>query len=234
MEKIKNKRKAYFVDLGIIEYNRAWEIQNRYVDARYKGLIENDIFLVMEHNNVFTLGKRGGLDNLTVSEGFLKKKRIPVVNIERGGNITYHGPGQLVVYPVINLEKIRLDVTGYVNKLETIMIESSKKFSVSSSRDERNPGVWVGNNKMGSIGIAIRKGVTFHGFAINVNLSLEPFSWINPCGLSGIRMTSVEKEANKKVDMVDFKNEIVSQIEKEFRIEFTKTDIDELEKIINS
>ncbi len=234
MGKSKNKKKGYFVDLGIIEYNRAWEIQNRYVDARYKGLIEKDIFLVMEHSNVFTLGKRGGLDNLTVSENFLKKKKIPVINIERGGNITYHGPGQLVVYPIINLEKIRLDVTGYVNKLETIMIESSKKFSVSSGRDERNPGVWVGNNKMGSIGIAIRKGVTFHGFAINVNLSLEPFSWINPCGLSGIRMTSVEKEANKKIDMVEFKNEIVSQIEKEFKIEFTKTDIDELEEIINN
>lgn len=136
-----------------------------------------------------------------VSEAFLAERQIAVVPIERGGVITYHGPGQLVVYPIIHLKQAGLSVAEYVSLLEELMIALAAEVGVTADRDPRNHGVWVGNHKLGSIGIAIRHGVSFHGMALNVNLSLEPFGWINPCGLTGVRMTSLAAETGKTVTM---------------------------------
>ncbi|MGB8720888.1 MAG: lipoyl(octanoyl) transferase LipB [Desulfobacterales bacterium] len=194
-------RVCYGVELPQIDYRAAWQLQAGLVAARRQGSLERDIFIFLEHPPVFTLGRRGGRENLVVPETLLEKSGIPVVQVERGGNITYHGPGQLVVYPIIDLQAAGLGVTDYVSALETVMIRLAADFGVSAQRDARNRGAWVGNNKLGSIGIAVRRGVSFHGLAFNANLALAPFGWINPCGLKDVGMTTLACERGTPVSM---------------------------------
>lgn len=182
-------------------YESGWHLQTLLVDARGAGDISTDVVLLLEHPPVFTLGRRGGLKNLLVSQDVLKHSGIPVVHVERGGDITFHGPGQLVCYPILDLSRPSLRVTDYVEGLEEVMIRAASDFGVSAVRNRANRGVWVGHKKLGSIGIAIRHGISFHGFAFNVNLSMEPFEWIHPCGLKGVGMTSLEQELSERVPM---------------------------------
>ena len=211
---------AALVDLGLSEYRATYELQVALVDRRKEGSCE-DIFLVTEHPSVFTLGRRGGRENLVVSEQFLKEKKISLVHIERGGDITYHGEGQLVLYPVIDLRARGLAVTEYVFLLEEIMIRLAAVYGVDTGRDPRNHGVWVGDRKLGSVGIAIRHGISFHGLALNVNLALEPFSWVNPCGLSGVKMTSLQQEAGRGlVETGDVKKKLKEILGNLFQLDF--------------
>jgi len=175
-------------------YMSVLNLQHRLVDARHKGVIENDVILLLQHQPVFTLGHNGGRENLGVTDDFLRQQGIPVVEAERGGNITYHGPGQLIAYPILNLRRRRLRVATYVFLLEEGMLRTADEVGVPAERSSRNPGVWVGEKKLGSVGIAVRHGVSYHGLALNVDLSLEPFSWIRPCGLEGVAMTSLKEE----------------------------------------
>ncbi len=188
------------IDLNLIDYLEAFKIQKKYVAGKINGLIAQDIILLLEHPSVFTLGKRGGRENLVVSETFLESRNIAIVQTERGGNITYHGPGQLVLYPVIDLGKQRIGVSDFVHMLEEIMIKTASDFGVIAERNPLNHGIWVENSKIGSIGLSVKRGVCFHGLALNVSLDLTPFSWINPCGMAGVAMTSLKKEllSNKK------------------------------------
>lgn len=192
---------ATFCNLGLRAYSEAYDLQVALAARRHQGAIEQDIFLAVEHPPVFTLGRRGGRQHLGVSEDFLKSRGIALVPIERGGDITYHGPGQLVLYPIINLRQARLSVNEYVFQLEEVMLRMATDFGVPAGRDERNHGVWVVDNKLGSIGIAIRHSITFHGLALNINTDLEPFSWINPCGLHNIGMTSLARERGSACPM---------------------------------
>ena len=189
------------VELGHMDYRSALELQHRIVAARIEGRLNRDLLLLLEHPPVFTLGRRGGKDHLCVSENFLKQKSVNLVHVERGGDITYHGPGQLVGYPIIRLRDRRLTMTDYVAAMETIMQKTAERWGVELTQDERNRGVWLGNNKMGSIGIALRKGVSFHGFAFNATLDLKPFSWINPCGLEGVGVTRLADHTDEVVSM---------------------------------
>jgi len=184
---------AAFCDLGLQAYPAVHALQVL-LAARRQGILTTDLFLCVEHPPVFTLGRRGNREHLGVSEAFLRERDIAVVPIERGGDITYHGPGQLVLYPIINLRQARLGVSNYVYLLEELMLRIAADFGVQAGRDARNHGVWVGNNKLGSIGIAIRHGIAFHGLALNVDVDLEPFAWINPCGLRDVGMTSLVRE----------------------------------------
>jgi len=181
LQSVPKGRQCYCVDLPAVEYREAWDLQHSLVAARKNGIIDRDIVLFLEHHPVFTLGRRGGLDGLMVSESFLEKERITVVHVERGGDITFHGPGQLVVYPIIDLRAAGLGVADYVTALEEVMIRTAADFGVKAEQNPKNRGVWIGNNKLGSIGVAVRRGVSFHGLALNVNTSLTPFSWIHPC-----------------------------------------------------
>ena len=185
---------AAFCDLGLRDYPAVHAVQVALATQRRLGILANDLFLCVEHPSVFTLGRRGNREHLGVSETFLRERNIAVVPIERGGEITYHGPGQLVLYPIINLRQARLGVSDYVVLLEELMLRLAADFGVQASRDARNRGIWVDNNKLGSIGIAIRHGIAFHGLALNVDLDLEPFAWINPCGLRDVGMTSLHRE----------------------------------------
>lgn len=189
-----DERRADFSNLGQMAYGRTYALQVDLAARRRRGDLARDLFLAVEHPPVFTLGRRGGREHLGVSEAFLASRDIGLVPIERGGEITYHGPGQLVVYPIINLRRARLGVSEYVYRLEEVMRRLSGDFGVNAGRDGRNHGVWVGNNKLGSIGIAIRHGISFHGLALNINVDLAPFAWINPCGLRDIGMTSLAQE----------------------------------------
>ena len=204
---------CYAVDLGMMGYNEAWKLQSDIVSARANGIIDTDIILFLEHPAVFTLGRRGGLDHLLVSEEFLKTSGIPIVHVERGGNITFHGPGQLVAYPIVNLKARGIGVVDFVEALETVMLATVRTWGIAAERNPANRGIWVGNNKMGSIGLAIRKGISFHGLALNVNVDLTPFSWIQPCGLQGVCMTSMQQELGCESSMDDVCAAVKQQFE---------------------
>jgi lipoate-protein ligase B len=190
------------------DYNQAWKLQSDLVAARLSKSKGRDIILFLEHPAVFTLGRRGGRDHLLVSKSFLKQSGISIIQVERGGYITFHGPGQLVVYFIINLEARRLGVADFVKALEEIMLRTVKTWGLTAQRNKKNPGIWMGDSKMGSIGIALRKGVCFHGLALNVNVDLTPFSWIQPCGLQGVSMTSVKQELGQEIPMDVVRNAV--------------------------
>ena len=221
-------KRWHCIELPAIEYREAWDLQCSLVVARKDRIIDTDIVLFLEHLPVFTIGRRGGLNNLTVSEVFLVKSGIPVIHVERGGNITFHGPGQLVVYPIINMRTARIGVADYVDSLEEVMIRTAADQGIMAERNPINRGVWVGNNKLGSIGIAIRHGICFHGIAFNVNLSLKPFGWIKPCGLQDVGMTSIERELSRKVSMSQVREAIKCHMEAVFGVELIMTSLKEL------
>ena len=216
------------VELSVTEYSEAWQLQSNLVEARKDKIINDNIVLLLEHPPVFTIGRRGGLNNLSVSANFLEKAGIPVVQVERGGNITFHGPGQLVMYPIIDLQVAKLGVVDYVEKLEEVMIRAAADWGIKADRNPINRGVWVGNNKLGSIGIAIRRGICFHGMAFNVNISLKPFGWINPCGLDNMGITSMEREISRKVSMNQVRENIKLHLKSVFGIGLVMTNLQKM------
>ncbi len=223
-------KKFLWIDLPATEYEEAWRLQNDLVAARKKGIcLDTDVVMLLEHPSVFTIGKHSDLKNLTVSEKFLEKRNIPLIRIERGGDITFHGPGQLVVYPIIDLHAAGLSVLNYTENLEEVMIRTVQDWGIRAQRGMRNRGVWVGNNKLGSVGIAIRRGICFHGMALNVNLSLEPFGWINPCGMQKITMTSMEQELSSAVSINRVRHAVKRHFEMVFDVELVMTSLSELD-----
>jgi lipoyl synthase len=180
--------------LGLSPYQVAYDRQMALLKQLHNNDLEDDVCLILEHPPVFTLGRNGTSVNVTVTKTFLAERNIELIRIERGGEITYHGPGQLVCYPIINLRRQQLTVTAFVHSLEEIMLAVAQHFGIVANRDTRNHGIWCGDQKLGSIGIAVRHGISYHGLALNVNMDLEPFNWMKPCGLSGVSMTSMEKQ----------------------------------------
>ena len=211
------------VELPTVGYEEAWDLQCRLVDARRKGVLETNVILLLEHFPVFTLGRRGGLENLAVSQAFLKEAGLAIVQVERGGNITFHGPGQLVMYPIIDLQRAGLRVIEYVHKLEEVMIRTARDWGILAQRNSLNRGVWVGNSKLGSVGIAIRRGICFHGAALNVNVSLKPFEWINPCGLQDVTVTSLEQQLSSSVSVSHVRERLKHHFSRVFNIELAES-----------
>jgi len=222
----------YCIDLPKSDYREIWKLQTDLVDARKAGAFDQDIVFLLEHSPVFTLGRSGGKENLRVTESFLEKSGIPIVHVERGGNITYHGPGQLVGYPVINLKSLKLGVLDYVTNLEEVMIRTVADWEIEAERNSLNRGIWVDNNKIGAIGVAVRRSITFHGFALNVNVSLEPFGWIHPCGLEGICATSMEMEtkSDTPVSVEQVKVRLKHHLCEVFQIRLISKDLSEVQK----
>jgi len=229
-----NKSKKWLcVDLETLEYRAAWDLQTSLVDARKKRIIDKDVILLLEHPPVFTLGRRGGLDDLTVSPDLLEKSGIPLVQVERGGVITFHGPGQLIMYPIIDLNAARMRVVDYVEKLEEVMIRAVADSGIIAERNSLNRGIWVGNKKLGSIGIAIRRGICFHGMSLNVNISMKHFGWMNPCGLKQIEISSMQRELSHKVSMSKVCAAVKKHMESVFGVNLIKTSLPELLKKLN-
>lgn len=193
-------------------YHQAHELQLECVAKQLADEAGPEVVLITEHHPVFTLGRKGTLSSLIRKKADVIAEGIDVIHTERGGDITYHGPGQLVVYPIINLRRRKTSVTDFIFKLEDIMLRTSEDLGVSATRDSRNRGVWVGDSKIGSVGIRVRHGIAFHGLALNINLTLTPFKWIEPCGLTGVGVSSLTKLLNKSVTMAAAKKSMKNHI----------------------
>ena len=221
--------KTWFcIEFPSLEYAKAWNLQKQMVAALRSETINANVVLILEHPPVFTLGRRGGSKNLTVTEDFLKKAAIPIFQVERGGDITYHGPGQLIAYPIFNLRAAKTAVADYVTNLEEMMIRTAGDWNIKAERNPLNRGVWIGKKKLGSLGIALQHGISFHGLAFNVNCSLEPFGWIHPCGLQGVGVTSMEQELLNKVSMPQVRQAIKSHFQSLFDTELVMITVSEL------
>ncbi|MDD5007217.1 MAG: lipoyl(octanoyl) transferase LipB [Syntrophorhabdaceae bacterium] len=170
-------------ELGLVEYGIAYNVQRRLHRQRLMEEIP-DVLLLLEHPPTITIGKSGSIENVLVSREALSKEGVSLFFIDRGGDVTYHGPGQIVGYPIIDLKQRRKDIRRFVYDIEEVIIRTMKDFSIDAGRDESHPGVWVDGKELAAIGLAIRRWVSMHGFAINVNPNMEHFSLINPCGLN--------------------------------------------------
>ena len=220
------------VDIPLMDYKEALDLQRSLVEAKTSEIIDRDLILFLEHPPVFTLGRRGGREHLLVDDATLEMRGIEVFHAERGGDITYHGPGQLVVYPVVDLGRKQLKVVEFVGALEEVMIRVATDWGIKAGRNPKNRGVWIGNKKIGSIGIAIRHGVSFHGIALNVNTAMDPFSWINPCGLRGVDMTSMQQVLGREVVIEEVGSATKLHIRKIFGVELEQTDVNDIYKIL--
>jgi len=190
--------KAY--KLGIVPYQKALELQLSLLEKRKKGDIE-DTLLLVEHPPTFTTGRGGKSEHLLKSREELKKKGIHFEVISRGGDITFHGPGQLVGYPILNLKKHNNDVHKYLRNLEEVIILALSDFGIKGERLKGITGVWVKGEKITSIGVGIKKWITYHGFALNVNTDLSYFDMIVPCGIQGVKITSLKKLSGNEQDI---------------------------------
>lgn len=198
-------------NLGIIPYIKGYELQKQLLESRFLDEIP-DTLLVLEHNPVITIGRHGKIENVLVSEDHLKKLGIDLFYTDRGGDVTLHAPGQVVIYPIINLYERKIAIKRYIYILEEAMIQTSKDFGVNVNRDETRIGVWYENSKIGSIGVRVVKGISTHGLAFNVNIDLKNFNYIVPCGLQGVSVTSLSKLLNKQVDIEKVKESMVAKL----------------------
>ena len=186
--------------LGRIGYREAYYLQEQLLKQRASGCIGNTL-LILEHPPTITIGKSGKLQNILVSQEQLQNSGISIVSTDRGGDVTYHGPGQLIGYPIIDLRGGGRYIRQYVHDIEEVIIRTLSDFGIKGDRNESPPGVWVGNEQIAAIGLRIKMGVSMHGFALNVNTDLEKFSLINPCGCSDIKATSCSRLLSRKVLM---------------------------------
>jgi lipoyl(octanoyl) transferase len=232
-------KSCFIVDVGLIAYAEAWELQKRLVTARKNGAIE-DVLLLCEHPHVITLGRNGKREHLLASEQVLRQKGVEFHSSDRGGDITYHGPGQLVGYPILNLAAIRKDVVWYVRMLEEVMIRATAEFGITAERVAGKTGIWVRGTasdsnasanteeKLGAIGVHISRWVTSHGFAYNVSTDLRYFDLIVPCGITGRKATSLEKILERAVTLKQAVQPVVRNFGEVFGLEMRETSRDDL------
>ncbi len=228
---------VHFSDLGTISYNEAWKLQEYLQQELIAGKrrawstggpaakdaagsggkprqdLPSGYLLFLEHPHVYTIGKSGKWENLLFSDDVLRQRGIEVVKTDRGGDITYHGPGQLVGYPVLDLEQFGLGVASYIERLEEVIIRTAAHFGISARRISDRTGVWVDNNKLCALGIKCSRYVCMHGFALNIRTDLDYYHGIIPCGISDGGVTSVEKLCNPPPDRVT----VSLQLQKEFQ-----------------
>jgi len=187
-------------DLGTVPYEDAYRVQRETVERLQRGGTEEALYL-LEHPHVITKGRNASGSTLLADRDLLARKGVALVETDRGGDITYHGPGQLVGYPILQLEPARRDIRRYVSDVEELLIRTLSGFSISAHRNAAHRGVWIGDCKIASVGIRISRWVTSHGFALNVNTDLSYFSLIVPCGIQNCRMTSMARELGCSVDL---------------------------------
>ena len=201
---------------GIVAYDASLGILRSAVNDRIKNRIP-DTLLLLEHPPTYTLGIRGKMEHLLVSTADLKSRNIDIHHTDRGGDITFHGPGQLVGYPILDLKSRHLDIRQYVKKLETLMIRSIADFGITAHRIHGFPGVWADNRKIAAIGVKINAhGISSHGFAVNVNTDLSFFKHIIPCGLADAEMTSLAEITGHPVEMDRIKRSVTATFLSEF------------------
>lgn len=225
-----------FTDLGFVDYQQAWSLQEEIFDSivNFKAMPvasrvgerpSNHLFFC-EHNHVYTLGKSGVQNNLLINDDFLKKIGATYYKINRGGDITYHGPGQIVGYPIFDLDSFGLGIKDYIHKLEDVIIRTLSDFGIVAGRKDGATGVWLDvgkqpfERKICAIGVRAGRFVTMHGFALNVNTNLQYFNHINPCGFVDSSVTSVQKELGRHIDVDQCKAIIKSRMSDIFEFEY--------------
>ena len=215
------------LDLGLREYVEVWDLQRKLVDLRARKVIPDTLILV-QHPHVFTVGKGVPGDTPTQISG------IPVIRIERGGQWTYHGPGQLVGYPILDLDIRQRNIHGFLRKIEETIILALARFGFSAEREQGQTGVWVQRKKIASIGAAIRNWTTFHGFALNVNTDLSYFGLIEPCGMPSSTMTSMKALLGQEIDFDLVKKEVRRNFENVFQLQLAEVRPEELATVAAS
>ncbi len=209
--------KAIVIDLARQDFDECLTLQHRIHRARKEEILP-DCLLLVEHPHVLTIGRGGKRENILVSETLLHERGITCLSIERGGDVVYHGPGQLVGYPIFALKGKGIGIVNFVWRLEEVMIQILKDYGIMGHRNERNRGVWVGKDKVGFVGIAIRGGISFHGFALNVNPNLSFFDLIRPCGLDGVKATSMNTLLGREIPLEVVKERAMGHFQEVFNI----------------
>ena len=187
-------------DFGLRSYGEMLEVQRAAAKARISGALDQDLLILVEHPPVVTLGRSSKDAHLLANPEQLRARAVEVFEVERGGDVTFHGPGQLVGYPIIDLKRHRQDLHWYLRQVEETLIRALARFGIAGGRVAKYTGVWVGDRKIASIGVHARDWVTWHGFALNVSTELSFFDLIVPCGIPDVRMTSVERELLEQAD----------------------------------
>lgn len=209
-----------FIDLGNIDYQLAWDYQEKKLKKVYDeshSSYNSEFILICEHPHVYTLGKSGKQENLLINYLQLQANNAKFVKSNRGGDITYHGPGQIVGYPILNLSKRQIGVKKYIEKLESSIISFLTDYGIEGQRNKNAIGVWldvgtIHERKICSIGIRVSRSITMHGFALNINTDLKYFSFINPCGFTDKKVTSLQKELGRTININKAKTQLIKQL----------------------
>lgn len=242
------KQQVIFQDLGVMDYKSAWDYQESLLqeNVRSKALsyelqapgneqetgneqaTTQHYLLFVEHPPVYTLGKSGNIENVLIDEDMRTKKGIDFFRTNRGGDITFHGPQQIVGYPILDLEKFETDIGKYLRKIEEVIIQTLADYGIEGDRSPGETGVWIDPDKKGkerkicAIGVRTSRWITMHGFAFNVNTDLNYFNYIIPCGISNKQVTSLEKELGRKIDFEEVKEKVKRNFEKVFCVQLVE------------
>lgn len=208
-------RKLSYYDLGTIDYKTAWDLQKHIVDLRYIKEI-NDVLLLLEHPHTYTLGKTAHRENLICDDEYLEKNHISVYDIDRGGDITYHGKGQIVGYPIFDLNDWVKDTHKYLRALEEVIIKTCAVYNLHTERIPGLTGVWIDSRKIAAIGIKVSRWITMHGFAFNINTDLNLYKGIIPCGITDKEVTSLKMELGKEINLNEVKLKILENVKEVF------------------
>jgi lipoate-protein ligase B len=209
---------AIWLDLGFLEYLPAFAIQEQALAARLDGRLPPTVIL-QENPPTFTIGRTGSPANILLAPAELERRGVQVVEVNRGGDVTYHGPGQLIASPLLYLGELGMNGNQYLHRLEDVLIELLAGWDIRAGKTPDAPGVWVGPAKIASVGIAVRHGYTFHGFSLNVNLDLTPFDWINPCGMPKLAVTSIERLSGRPVSMAEAREALRKALSRTFHLD---------------
>ena len=209
--------------LGQIDYRQAYELQKELLQERLEGQIA-DTLLLLEHPPTITVGKAGKLENVLVSQTELAKAGVSLILTDRGGDVTYHGPGQIVGYPILDLRERNRDAHQYVNNLEEMLIRTLADYGITSERDPSHAGVWVNDEEIAALGLRIHKWITMHGFALNVNTDLNHFSLINPCGFTNKTATSMAHLLGYELPTGEVTGRLLSNFADVFEVELKFAD----------
>ena len=214
----KELRKLVYCDLGLIDYKDAWDIQKSIHQLRVENKID-DVFFLLEHPHTYTFGKTADKENLVGDKKYLNENKISVYDIDRGGDITYHGPGQIVGYPIISLTDWQQDTHKYLRAIEEVILKVCKEYALKGSRVDKYTGVWIDDRKICAIGIKVSRWITMHGFAFNVNTDLKLFKGIIPCGITDKDVTSLNRELNTEIPINEVKEKIIHHFNEIFRFD---------------
>ena len=212
------RRRSLLLQLGTVEYGKTWELQKSLLEARASDKIE-DCFILLQHPPTFTYGRRYKDDNLISNRRYYEDNGFAVYKTDRGGLATYHGTGQMVCYPILKMSNYTNDYYQYLRMLEEIIIRTLLNFGIKAERNGKYTGVWVNGAKIGFIGVRLALGYTMHGFSLNVNNDLLPFSYITPCGIQDVRITSVQELLGESVNIEEVYNKLKNHYSDVFQVQ---------------